>query len=53
MWSYTPHQAESFIWLAERRRKRDRALDLSLAAMAFRAEAKEINRKITRDFADR
>lgn len=51
-WDYTPVQAEAFINLAELRRRKERALDLSLHAMAQRGKADDINAKIRKDWDD-
>jgi hypothetical protein len=45
-------QAEAFLWLAERRRKRDRALALADTAMACRGDFKELNKRIRKMFAE-
>jgi hypothetical protein len=38
--------------LAEKRRRRERALDLSIIAMANRGKADDINEKIRNDWGD-
>ncbi|HMF50551.1 MAG TPA: hypothetical protein VK603_17995 [Candidatus Saccharimonadales bacterium] len=45
-------QAAAFIALAERRRRKERVLDLSLNAMAHRGKADDINKKIRKDWDD-
>jgi len=46
VWGYTPAQASAFITLAGKRAKKDRAFDLSVAAMAQRSKADDINKRI-------
>jgi len=51
-WDYTPAQAIAFVKHAERRQRKDRAQQLELVAMAFRSEAKDINKRIRKDWDD-
>jgi hypothetical protein len=49
VWNYTPRQLKAFVALAERRRKRERAEELSLQFLAARGDPKVV-KKALKDF---
>ena len=49
VWNYTPAQANAYLKLGDRRKKREDASLLWLQATALRGAEKDINRKIMRD----
>lgn len=51
-WDYTPAQAVAFVKHAERRQRKERARDLEIMAMAVRSEAKDVNKRIRKDWDD-
>jgi hypothetical protein len=48
VWDYTPKQLIAFMFLANKRRQRDRAEDLTIHAMAARGEPRAV-KKMTKD----
>jgi hypothetical protein len=46
VWGYTPRQAYAFCKLAETRRRREAAEQLSLATLAARGDPKDVEQQI-------
>jgi hypothetical protein len=50
VWDYTPRQAAAFVAIAEKRRRSERARYLELTAIAMRADSKDVNKRLRKDW---
>jgi hypothetical protein len=46
VWGYSPRQTQGWLYFARRRKKREAAQALSIAAMGARGDAREVSRTI-------
>lgn len=46
VWSYTPKQIDAYLFLAERRKKKEAAMALSIAASGARGDPRTVSKRV-------